>query len=146
MLSDISDAALSLANKNIARYNLEEHIKTVKSDVFDSIPPQKFDLIVSNPPYVSESEYQELPAEYQNEPKLGLTAGEDGMEIVARILKQASSFLSSSGIIIVEVGASADLLMQRYPNVPFNWIEFEHGGEGVFMLTKQELDQYHSNF
>ena len=146
LLSDISDEALAVARKNIDRYHLEEQVNTVKSDVFSAIPEQEFDLIVSNPPYVSETEYHGLPAEYHNEPRLGLTAGEDGMEIVARILKQASSFLSTSGIIIVEVGASADLLMQRYPDVQFNWIEFEHGGDGVFLLTRQELEQYQQYF
>ncbi len=146
LLTDISDEALAVARTNIQQHHLEDQVSALRSDVFSAIPPQHFDLIVSNPPYVSEEEYSQLPAEYLNEPKLGLTAGNDGMDIVTRILKQASSFLSASGIIIVEVGASADLLMQRYPNVEFNWIEFEHGGDGVFILTKQELDRYQNEF
>lgn len=146
VLSDISADAIEVASKNIHRHNLNSRVSVIKSDVFDDIPAQKFDLIVSNPPYVSEAEYEDLPAEYQNEPKLGLTSGHDGMEVVARILKQAPAFLSTSGIIIIEVGASAELLMQRYPQVPFNWIEFEYGGDGVFTLTKQELEQYQQAF
>ena len=146
LISDISDEALQVAKQNNDLYHLENQVSAVKSDVFSDISQQQFDLIVSNPPYVSEQEYNQLPAEYHNEPRLGLTAGADGMDIVARILKQASSFLATSGIIIIEVGASADLLMQRYPNVEFNWIEFERGGDGVFMLSKQELDHYATEF
>ena len=146
LLSDISQEALSVAQQNIALHHLEDQVTAIKSDVFSDIPAQQFDLIVSNPPYVSEQEYSLLPDEYHQEPKLGLTAGADGMDIVARILKQSASFLSTMGIIIVEVGASADLLMQRYPNVDFNWIEFERGGGGVFMLSRQELEQYRTEF
>ena len=146
LISDISDEALHVAKQNIALHNLENQVTAIKSDVFSAIPQQQFDLIVSNPPYVSEQEYNQLPAEYHQEPRLGLTAGADGMDIVARILKQASAFLATSGIIIIEVGASADLLMQRYPNVAFNWIDFERGGDGVFMLNKQELEHYETEF
>ena len=146
LLSDISDEALAVARKNISMHHLEEQVSLIKSDVFDDIPEQQFDLIVSNPPYVSETEYSQLPAEYTSEPGLGLTSGKDGMDIVARILRQAPSFLSSGGIIIIEVGASAELLMQRFPDVEFNWIEFERGGDGVFIFSRSELEENQSFF
>ena len=142
VLSDISEKALTIAKQNIERHDLHTRVKTVNSDVFDRIPRQKFDLIVSNPPYVSEAEYRSLPAEYLNEPQIGLEAGINGMDIVDRILRESSEWLSDQGILIVEVGASAELLMQQYPETSFNWIEFDRGGDGVFMLTRDELEQF----
>jgi len=142
VVSDISDQAIVLAKKNVESLQLQEQVAVIKSDVYQRIPAQKFDLIVSNPPYVSEEEYQQLPLEYHREPKLGLTADHNGMQIVEKILTRASDFLTENGVIIVEVGASADLLMRRYPQIEFNWIEFEHGGDGVFVMSKDELDAH----
>ncbi len=146
VLSDISEKALGVAQENITKHHLAERVQAVRSDVFDDIPAGGFDIIISNPPYVSEQEYRELPAEYLKEPKLGLTAEEDGMAIVARILAAADRFLNPEGVIIIEVGDSADLLMQRYPEIPFNWIDFEQGGDGVFVMTKDELRSYQAYF
>lgn len=145
-LVDISEQALDIAGQNIDRYALADRVRTLQSDIYDSLPSQQFDLIVSNPPYVSENEYAGLPDEYLREPKLGLTADEDGMALVARILRRATDYLTPEGVIIVEVGASADILMQRYPEVPFQWIDFEQGGDGVFMLSHADLKQYQSVF
>jgi ribosomal protein L3 glutamine methyltransferase len=145
-LIDISTEALLVAQQNIKRYELADRVTVLESDIYNSLPPQQFDLIVSNPPYVSENEYAGLPDEYRREPKLGLTAEEDGMALVARILRQATDYLTPEGVIIVEVGASADILMQRYPEVPFQWIDFEQGGDGVFMLNHADLKQYQSVF
>ncbi|MEJ2214077.1 MAG: 50S ribosomal protein L3 N(5)-glutamine methyltransferase [Gammaproteobacteria bacterium] len=142
ILSDISVQALAVAEQNIKLHGLQQRVKTVHSDIFNDMPEQKFDLIVSNPPYVSEAEYQALPAEYKNEPRLGLEAGAKGMDIVERILTQARDWLSDHGILIVEVGASAELLMNHYPDIPFNWIEFENGGDGVFVMQRDELEQF----
>ncbi|MGD2119072.1 MAG: 50S ribosomal protein L3 N(5)-glutamine methyltransferase [Chromatiales bacterium] len=142
VLSDVSEKALEVANRNISEHHLESRVSAVQSDVFDALDGQTFDLIVSNPPYVASDEYADLPTEYQREPRIGLEAGADGMDIVSRILRESAAHLNTGGIIVVEVGASADLLMQRYPGVPFNWIEFEHGGDGVFTLSKVELLQY----
>jgi len=145
-LSDISDKAIRIAEKNTQNHQLSDRISIIQSDIFSNFSNQTFDLILSNPPYVSENEYTNLPEEYLNEPSIGLVSGKDGMDIVTKILAQASSFLTKNGIIILEVGASADLLMNRFPKVPFQWIEFENGGDGVFILNKQELEQYKEAF
>ena len=142
ILSDISVKALAVAEQNIKLHDLQQRVKTVHSDIFNDMPEQKFDLIVSNPPYVSEAEYQALPDEYKNEPRLGLEAGAKGMDIVERILTEARDWLSDHGILIVEVGASAELLMNHYPDILFNWIEFENGGDGVFVMQRDELEQF----
>jgi len=146
LLSDISNQALAVARQNIEMHGLQNRIRAIKSDVYEKIPEVQFDLIISNPPYVSEQEYQQLPAEYHREPKLGLTAEENGMSIVARILRDASRYLSDDGVIIIEVGASAELLMDRYPQIDFNWIEFENGGDGVFIMNREQLENHQQDF
>ena len=138
---DISEAALKVARANVDKHHLHERLGVIASDLFEQLPPRQYDLIVSNPPYVSSDEYRGLPPEYQHEPAIGLQAGSDGMDIVARILHEAAPFLAPGGIIIVEVGASADLLMARFPGIPFLWLEFERGGDGVFLLTAEQLRQ-----
>ncbi len=136
---DISAAALKIAKKNVDKHHLQERVAVIASDLFDQLPPRQYELIVSNPPYVSSDEYRGLPPEYHQEPRIGLEAGEDGMDIVVRILHEAAAFLAPDGIIIVEVGASADLLMARFPDIPFLWLDFERGGDGVFLLTAEQL-------
>ena len=138
---DISEAALKVARANVDKHHLRERVAVIASDLFEQLPLRQYDLIVSNPPYVSSDEYRGLPPEYQHEPEIGLQAGDDGMDIVARILYEAAPFLAPGGIIIVEVGASADLLMARFPHIPFLWLEFEKGGDGVFLLTAEQLKQ-----
>ncbi len=118
----------------------------VQSDLFNGIPARQYDLIVSNPPYVSSDEMQQLPREYQQEPNMGLEAGVDGMDIVARMLCEAGDYLKPNGILIVEVGASANHLLARYPGVGFLWLDFEHGGDGVFLLTAAQLEEYKQIF
>lgn len=145
-LADISPEALEIARRNIEKHQLDERVQARHSDVFDGLKGEKYELIVSNPPYVSISEMKGLPEEYGHEPSLGLVAGEDGMDIVSRMLCEAPAHLSANGIIVIEVGASADLLMARYPSVPFLWLDFEHGGDGVFMLTVEQLNDYHAIF
>jgi ribosomal protein L3 glutamine methyltransferase len=117
-------------------------VHAIESDLFDNVPEEnRYDLIVSNPPYVSRAEYESLPAEYRHEPMIGLEAGEDGMDVVARILARAGRYLAPGGIMILEVGASAELLLKRFPQYPFMWLDFEHGGDGVFLLTREQLVQ-----
>jgi ribosomal protein L3 glutamine methyltransferase len=145
-LADISPAALEVAGRNIEQHALEDRVRAIRSDVFDDLDNERYDLIVSNPPYVSSAEMSVLPAEYLQEPALGLEAGEDGMEVVSRILAGASDYLNPGGILVVEVGASAGLLLARYPDVPFLWIDLQHGGEGVFRLSADQLTEYRDVF
>lgn len=145
-LSDISPAALDIATRNIERHRLEDRVRGVRSDVFENLSGETYDLIVSNPPYVSIAEMAILPEEYRHEPELALEAGDDGMDIVARILAEGAEYLRPGGIMVIEVGASAELLMARYPAVPFLWLDFEHGGDGVFLLTAEQLEEYREFF
>ena len=145
-LSDISPAALDVAARNIERHQLEGRVRALRADVYDGLDGEQYDLIVSNPPYVSSAEMAQLPEEYRHEPELGLEAGDDGMDVVARILAGAAGYLRPGGIMVVEVGASAELLTARYPDVPFLWLDFERGGDGVFLLTAEQLDEFRDSF
>ena len=139
-LADISPSALEVAQVNVDRYQMQQRVKLWRSDLFMDLPLRQYDLIVSNPPYVSREEMTRLPDEYAHEPALGLEAGEDGLDLVARILCQAPAYLKPDGIIIVEVGNSWERVLQRYPAVPFTWLEFKRGGHGVFLLSAEELN------
>ena len=139
-LVDISIKALQVAGRNIEKHHLGHRVHEIQSDLFNEIPEERqYDLIISNPPYVSRGEYASLPEEYRQEPMIGLEAGEDGMDLVARILARAKRYLAPGGIIIIEVGASAELLLKRFPQYPFLWLDFEYGGDGVFLLTRDQL-------
>jgi ribosomal protein L3 glutamine methyltransferase len=137
-LADISVDALALAEQNIQRHHLEGRVHTLASDLFDSVRG-RYDLIVSNPPYVSAEEVVGLPAEYAHEPSLGLLSDEEGLLIPLRIMRQAPDFLTENGVLVMEVGYSWETLMARYPDLPVIWLEFEQGGEGVMAITRESL-------
>jgi ribosomal protein L3 glutamine methyltransferase len=141
-IADISDDALSLARENIALHQLGDHVRAVRSDLFGGLRGERYDLIVSNPPYVTDAEYAALPGEYAYEPKLGLTAGADGLDIALRILRDAPDHLTDDGLLIVEVGESERALAALLPEVPFVWIEFKVGPMGVFALERRELVEH----
>ena len=143
---DISPAALDVARINVNRHHLEQRVEVIQSDLFEALKGRRYELIVSNPPYVSEAEMAELPDEYQREPALGLEAGFDGLDIVSTILREAAEHLEPDGILVVEVGNSVEALIERYPLVPFLWLDFERGGHGVFLLTADQLNEYQSEF
>jgi len=144
--SDYSPEALAVARINREDYALEERLQLIESDLFQAIAPQKFDIIVSNPPYISNREMQTLAAEFDYEPVLALQAGETGMDLVIPILQQAGKFLSDDGILVVEVGYSRPELEQLLPQVAFYWLDFNCEAEGVFLLTAEQLDQYQDLF
>ena len=138
-LSDISFDALEVAEENIQQHNLEERVFAIQSDLFANLVGQQFDLIVSNPPYVDADDLASMPAEYHAEPEIGLGSGEDGLEFTRRLLREASSYLTDDGVLIVEVGNSWVALEEAYPHLPFTWMEFERGGHGVFKVNKSDL-------
>jgi ribosomal protein L3 glutamine methyltransferase len=138
-LADISDAALALARENSLFQNVEARVRALKSDLFAGLKGEVYDLIVSNPPYVTEREYAELPPEYSHEPALGLKAGDDGLDFALRILADAPAHLSEDGWLIVEVGESERALTKVLPKLPLNWIEFEVGQMGVFAIARSDL-------
>ncbi|GGY71054.1 50S ribosomal protein L3 glutamine methyltransferase [Cellvibrio zantedeschiae] len=138
-LSDISFDALAVAEENIQQHDLEDRVFAMQSDLFANLAGQKFDLIVSNPPYVNAEDLASMPAEYHAEPEVGLGSGDDGLDFTRRLLKEAANYLTDEGVLIVEVGNSWVALEAAFPELPFTWIEFERGGHGVFMLRKQDL-------
>lgn len=144
--TDISRSALEVAQVNVRRHEVENRVELIQSDLFAAIAPARYDVVVCNPPYVSDAEYASLPAEFRSEPVVGLRAGPDGLGVVREILAGATPFLSHRGILVVEVGATAGLLVRKFPKVPFTWPEFERGSGGVFILTVDELNNYAREF
>ena len=139
--ADLSEDALAVTRINIERHGVSSRVRAIRSDVFSSLVNQRYDVIVSNPPYVGDEELASLPAEYGREPRLGLHGGSDGLDIVRRILREAPEHLEPNGILIVEVGNSEDALVAAFPRAPFTWLEFERGGGGVFVLTAEQLNE-----
>ncbi|MEL7298528.1 MAG: 50S ribosomal protein L3 N(5)-glutamine methyltransferase [Pseudomonadota bacterium] len=137
--SDVSVAALDVAERNVANYDLGDRVTLIEADVFNAALFQQYHLIVSNPPYVDAAEMNERPDEFAREPVLGLAAGDDGLDIVRAILADAAEHLHDDGVLICEVGASDRALQEEYSTVPFTWLEFDDGGAGVFVLTKSQL-------
>ena len=145
-LADLSRDALDVAQENINRHQLNDRAKLVQSDIFSALHGQVYDIIVANPPYVPAEEMQQLAPEFGHEPSMGLQAGSDGLDIIVQILKQAAGHLADNGILVAEVGHTQALLLARYPQVPFMWLDFEQGGSGVFMLDKTQLETYQPLF
>ena len=142
-LVDCEESALAVAADNVRRHHLDtDQVRTVKSDLFSNLNGASYDIIVSNPPYVAVQELHELAKEFHHEPSVGLAGGEDGLDCVIEILRQARAHLNEHGILVVEVGNSAAALVERFPQLPFLWLEFRRGGEGVFLLRADQLQQY----
>ncbi len=145
-LADLSFEALEVANQNIERHGVDDRVYTVQGDGFDGLPGQRFDLIVSNPPYVDAEDFADMPDEYQHEPELGLACGHDGLNLVRRMLAEAADHLTEKGLLIVEVGNSQVHVEALYPEVEFHWLEFQRGGHGVFMLSAAQCREHQAVF
>jgi len=143
---DISTDALEVVGINIERHHVGDRVRAIESNLFTTLEGEHYDLIVSNPPYVPAKSLEALPEEYRHEPILGLAAGDDGLSVVMRLLLQASAHLRPGGIIVVEVGEAEPALIERFPQIPFLWLEFERGGHGVFLLTAEQLKDYRTAF
>lgn len=140
-LADLSRDALDVAEINIDNHGLWHQVAAIESNLFEQLTPG-YDLILSNPPYVDAEDLADMPAEYHHEPEMGLGSGQDGLDITRQILATAANYLNPNGVLVVEVGNSWIHLEATYPNVPFTWVEFERGGDGVFVFTKEQLEQY----
>ncbi len=137
--ADISQEALEVAQRNVADYNLEQQVNLVQSDLFAGLGGRTYDLIISNPPYVSAEAMAALPEEYRHEPEKALASGVDGLEATRTILNEAADHLTDRGLLIVEIGHNRDKLEQVYPDTPFTWLETSAGDEFVFLLKRDQL-------
>jgi ribosomal protein L3 glutamine methyltransferase len=137
--ADISQEALEVAQRNLADYNLEQQVNLVRSDLFAGLRGRTYDLIISNPPYVSAEAMAALPEEYRHEPERALASGADGLEAIRTILNEAADHLTDRGLLIVEIGHNRDKLGQVYPETPFTWLETSAGDEFVFLLKRDQL-------
>ena len=146
VLADLSFDALEVANLNIERHGLEQRVYCVQGDGFAGLPGQRFDLIVSNPPYVDAEDFADMPAEYQHEPEIGLACGADGLDLVRRMLAEAADHLTERGVLIVEVGNSQVHVEALYPEVDFTWLDFQRGGHGVFLLAAKQCREHQELF
>ena len=138
---DVSEGAIEVARTNVAANNLADRVRVIQSDLFAAVEGQ-YRVIVANPPYVPEARLDELPREYSHEPELALAGGPDGLSLVAEILAQAPRYLAPDGLLIMEVGEAQGAFATEYARLPVTWLEFEHGGHGVFVLTRDELTGY----
>jgi ribosomal protein L3 glutamine methyltransferase len=137
--ADVSAEALEVARINVRRHRLRARVRIRQSDYFAGLGAARYDIIVSNPPYVGEVELQGLPAEYRQEPRLALAAGRDGLDAVRTILRNAVAHLNPGGLLVVEVGNSQAALERAFPRLPFMWLAFQRGGGGVFLLAREQL-------
>lgn len=141
LLSDLSGDALDVAALNIRRHGVDDRVGVHRGNGFEGIA-RRFDLILCNPPYVSRSRMDTLPPEYLAEPRLGLEAGEDGLDFIAPLLESARGHLNPGGALIVEAGSAGEAVLARWPSVPFTWLGTQCDEPVLFMLTAEELAQH----
>ncbi len=137
--TDIDDEALALAATNLADLGLDDRVTLHRADLFDGLPRARYDLIVSNPPYVDRAAMEALPVEYRHEPAAALGAGDDGLDVIRPMLMNAGDWLAEDGLLVVETGRAGAALAERWPGLPLTWLEFDHGGEGVFAIEANAL-------
>jgi len=136
---DLSPDALDVARRNVSDYGLEEQLSLIQSDLFTALEGRRYDLIVSNPPYVNAPSVQTLPKEYLHEPEMALGSGTDGLDATRVILREAAKHLNKGGLLVVEIGHNRDALEEAFPELPFTWLETSAGDEHVFLLTREQL-------
>lgn len=144
--ADLSGEALAVARINIKRHRLGRRVRPVHSNLFQTLKGRRYDVIVTNPPYVARAEMKTLPREYRHEPELALVSGRDGLDAIVRILAEAPRHLNPGGILVGEVGNSAPALQGKFPSVPFVWLTTSTGDESVFLLTAEQLEQHRKEF
>lgn len=137
--ADLSEDALDVARQSVADYGLEERVELVASDVFSGLQGRRFDLILSNPPYVTAAAMETLPAEYLHEPQMALGSGEDGLDVVRRLLAEAAEHLNPGGVLAVEIGHNRDIVEQAFPELPFSWLSTDNSADMVFLLQREDL-------
>jgi ribosomal protein L3 glutamine methyltransferase len=137
--ADISADALAVAHRNVADYHLEVQVRLIQSDLLDDLAGRRYDLIICNPPYVTAESMAALPAEYRHEPTLALGSGDDGLDIVRRLLAAASKHLTENGLLFVEVGHNADIVEAAFPDLPLIWVDATSGEGKIFMLARSDL-------
>ena len=137
--ADLSEEALDVALQNVTDYGLEDRISLVHTDVFDALDGRKYDLILSNPPYVTAEAMDALPPEYLHEPRMALASGEDGLDVVRRLIAEGAAHLNPNGVLAVEVGHNRDIVEAAFPDLPFNWLSTRGGDDMVFVLRREDL-------
>ena len=137
--ADLSSDALAVAQRNVSEYGLADRVNLIRSDLFDNLPEKSYDLIISNPPYVTAVAMEALPAEYRHEPAIALDGGDDGMDAVRVIVRDAPRFLSPDGVLVVEVGHNRDAAEAAFPRLPFTWLQTSSHEDGVILLRRSEL-------
>lgn len=138
-LADISEDALEVARVNVDQHQAGSRVSVIHSDLFSNLKNAQYDIIVSNPPYVDAEDIGDMAKEYHHEPEIGLSSGDDGLACTRQIIRQAASYLTEKGVLVVEVGNSQYALQDEFPELAFQWLDFERGGDGVFLLTKDQL-------
>ncbi len=136
---DLSPDALQVARRNVTDYGLESRVHLIESDAFTAIDSQRYDIIISNPPYVNAESMAELPDEYRREPELALASGEDGLDFTRIILSKAADHLNPGGVLVVEIGHNRDALEDAFPETPFVWLDTAAGDDFVFLLRREDL-------
>ncbi|MBF0429477.1 MAG: HemK family protein methyltransferase, partial [Magnetococcales bacterium] len=144
---DLSLEALEVAKKNRRQFGLQQRVRLLQSNLFSALAKERYDLIVTNPPYVPRADFEQLPVEYHREPAMALCAGPDGLDLLDPILRQAADHLTPGGVLICETGDDVqEILMARWPEVPVEWIPFHFGGSGVFAIQKETLEAWKKKF
>jgi ribosomal protein L3 glutamine methyltransferase len=138
-LADISEDALEVAKINVEKHQASSRVSVIQSDLFSDLKNTQYDIIVSNPPYVDAEDIGDMAKEYHHEPEIGLSSGDDGLECTRQILRQAANHLTQKGVLVVEVGNSQYALQDEFSELAFQWLDFERGGDGVFLLTRDQL-------